>query len=72
MQYKRNAESLAAVHTHTHTHTQYILQNKKNKTITYKAEKEASLIGFVCVEKNNIDREEIGYIMKTGKLELSF
>ena len=63
MQYKRNAKSLAAVH------TQYILQNKRN---TYKAEKEASLIGFVCVDTNKINRKEIGYIKKTVKLELSF
>ena len=29
MQYKRNAESLAAVHTHTHTHTIHFTKQEK-------------------------------------------
>ena len=35
MQYKRNAESLAAVHTHTHTHTHTIHFTKQEKQDKY-------------------------------------
>mgnify|MGYP001852830565 CR=1 FL=1 len=59
----KNAKTLGAIYIYIST----FLQKRENEY-----SKLISQIGFICVAKNIIDKNRIGYMLETGKLEKCF